>query len=49
MARGINVGKVRSKALEKGLITPEAAEEFTTDQAIEMLFQTGFLHRRKNI
>ncbi len=39
---GINVGKVRAKAIEKGLITPEAAETFTTDQAIEMLFQPGF-------
>jgi two-component system chemotaxis sensor kinase CheA len=39
---GINVGKVRAKAIEKGLITPEAAETFTTEQAIEMLFQPGF-------
>jgi two-component system chemotaxis sensor kinase CheA len=39
---GINVGRVRAKAIEKGLITPEAAETFTTDQAIEMLFQPGF-------
>jgi len=39
---GINVGKVRAKAIEKGLITPEAAETFTADQAIEMLFQPGF-------
>ena len=39
---GINVGKVRAKAIEKGLITPEAAETFTTDQAVEMLFQPGF-------
>ncbi len=39
---GINVGRVRAKAIEKGLITPEAAETFTTDQAVEMLFQPGF-------
>jgi two-component system chemotaxis sensor kinase CheA len=39
---GINVGRVKAKAIEKGLITPETAETFTTDQAIEMLFQPGF-------
>jgi two-component system, chemotaxis family, sensor kinase CheA len=39
---GINVGRVRAKAIEKGLITQEEAETFTTDQAIEMLFQPGF-------
>ena len=39
---GINVDKVRAKAIEKGLITPEEAGTFTTDQAIEMLFQPGF-------
>jgi two-component system chemotaxis sensor kinase CheA len=39
---GINVEKVRAKAIEKGLITPESGEVFTTEQAIEMLFQPGF-------
>jgi two-component system chemotaxis sensor kinase CheA len=39
---GINVGKVRMKAVEKGLITREAAESLTTDQAIDLLFQPGF-------
>ena len=39
---GISVDKVRAKAIEKGLITAEAAGEFTSDQAIEMLFQPGF-------
>jgi two-component system, chemotaxis family, sensor kinase CheA len=39
---GINVDKVKAKAIEKGLITPEAAEAFTVDQAIELLFQPGF-------
>ena len=39
---GINVEKVRKKAVEKGLITAEAAESLTTDQAIDLLFQPGF-------
>jgi len=39
---GINIDKVRTKALEKGLITPEAADTFTTEQAIDLLFQPGF-------
>jgi two-component system chemotaxis sensor kinase CheA len=39
---GINIDKVRAKAIEKGLITPEAAGTFTTDQAIELLFLPGF-------
>jgi two-component system chemotaxis sensor kinase CheA len=39
---GINVDKVRAKGIEKGLITPEAAETFTTEQAIDLLFQPGF-------
>jgi two-component system chemotaxis sensor kinase CheA len=39
---GINVGKVKSKAVEKGLITQEVADTYTTDQAIDLLFQPGF-------
>ncbi|MFA5269357.1 MAG: chemotaxis protein CheA [Methanoregula sp.] len=39
---GINVEKVKRKAVEKGLITQETADTFTTDQAIDMLFQPGF-------
>ena len=39
---GINVEKVKSKAVEKGLITQEAAETLTTDEAVELLFQPGF-------
>jgi two-component system chemotaxis sensor kinase CheA len=39
---GINVEKVKSKAVEKGLITPEVAETLTTDQAVDLLFQPGF-------
>jgi two-component system, chemotaxis family, sensor kinase CheA len=39
---GINVEKVKKKGVEKGLITQEVAETFTTDQAIDLLFQPGF-------
>ena len=39
---GINVAKVKAKAVEKGLISAEAAEVLTTDQAIDLLFQPGF-------
>lgn len=39
---GINVEKVKSKAVEKGLITQEAADALTVDQAIDLLFQPGF-------
>jgi two-component system, chemotaxis family, sensor kinase CheA len=39
---GINVEKVKSKAIEKGLITSETADTLTTEQAIDLLFQPGF-------
>ncbi|MFA4823753.1 MAG: chemotaxis protein CheA [Methanoregula sp.] len=39
---GINVEKVKSKAVEKGLITPESAVTLTTDQAVDLLFLPGF-------
>nr|WP_320161043.1 chemotaxis protein CheA [uncultured Methanoregula sp.] len=39
---GINVEKVKSKAVEKGLITQEAADILTEEQAIDLLFQPGF-------
>jgi two-component system, chemotaxis family, sensor kinase CheA len=39
---GINIGKVKTKAVEKGLITQEVADTYTTDQAIYLLFQPGF-------
>ena len=42
---GINVEKVKRKAVEKGLITQEVADTYTTDQAIDLLFQPGLLHR----
>jgi two-component system chemotaxis sensor kinase CheA len=39
---GINVEKVKKKAVEKGLITEDVAATLTTDQAIDLLFQPGF-------
>ena len=39
---GINVERVKSKAVEKGMITPESAATLTTDQAVDLLFQPGF-------
>jgi two-component system chemotaxis sensor kinase CheA len=39
---GINVEKVKSKAIEKGLVTQETAAAMTTEQAIDILFQPGF-------
>jgi len=39
---GINIDKVKAKAIEKGLITPEVAAAFTTEEAIDLLFQPGF-------
>ncbi|NMB78952.1 MAG: chemotaxis protein CheA, partial [Methanomicrobiales archaeon] len=39
---GINVEKVKAKAIERGLITKEMADTFTTEQAVDLLFQPGF-------
>ena len=39
---GINVEKVKKKAIEKGIVTAEAAAMFSTDQAIDLLFEPGF-------
>ena len=39
---GINIAKVKAKAIETGLITQEAAELCTGEQAIDLLFQPGF-------
>jgi len=39
---GINVEKVKKKAVEKGFITQEGADLLTDDQAVELLFQPGF-------
>lgn len=39
---GINVEKIKRKAVEKGFVTQEGADLLTDDQAIELLFQPGF-------
>jgi len=39
---GINVEKVKSKAVERGLLTQEAANTLNTEQAVDLLFQPGF-------
>jgi len=39
---GINLDKVKAKAIEKELITPEVAGTLTTEEAIDLLFQPGF-------
>ncbi len=39
---GINVEKVKSKAVEKGLISKENAATLTTEQAVDLLFLPGF-------
>ena len=39
---GINVEKVKNKAVERGLISKEQAAGLNTDDAIELLFQPGF-------
>ena len=39
---GINVEKVKAKAIEKGLITKEAASLLSLEESIDLLFQPGF-------
>jgi two-component system chemotaxis sensor kinase CheA len=39
---GINIEKVKAKAIESGLITQEIAEIYTEEQAIDLLFRPGF-------
>ncbi|MBO8159371.1 MAG: chemotaxis protein CheA [Thermosyntropha sp.] len=39
---GINVEKVKKKAVEKGLITEKETEKMDKDEAIELLFYPGF-------
>ncbi|ASJ02873.1 chemotaxis protein CheA [Thermococcus profundus] len=40
--RGIDPEKVKKKAIEKGLITPEQAAEMSKDEAINLIFLPGF-------
>lgn len=39
---GINIEKVKNKAIEKGLITEEQAENMTDKDAVDLLFKPGF-------
>ena len=39
---GINIDRVKEKAVEKGLITEEQAENLTDKDAVELLFKPGF-------
>jgi len=39
---GINIEKVKKKAVEKGMITADVAATLSTEQAIDLLFQPGF-------
>ena len=39
---GINIEKVKAKAVKIGLITPEEAENMTPAQATELIFRPGF-------
>ncbi len=40
--RGIDPEKVKKKAIEKGLITPEQAAEMSDEEAINLIFMPGF-------
>ncbi|QDA31884.1 chemotaxis protein CheA [Thermococcus indicus] len=40
--RGIDPEKIKRKALEKGLITPEQAAEMSDEEAINLIFLPGF-------
>lgn len=39
---GINIDKVRNKAIEKGTITPEQAENMTDKEIVDLLFRPSF-------
>jgi two-component system chemotaxis sensor kinase CheA len=39
---GINVAKVKQKAVEKGLLRPEQAEKLSDREAVNLIFQPGF-------
>ena len=39
---GINIEKVRNKAIEKGTITPEQAEAMTDKEIVDLLFRPSF-------
>lgn len=39
---GIQTDRIKSKAIDKGLISAKEAEEMTSEQAVELLFSPGF-------
>lgn len=39
---GINIERVKQKAVEKGLVSSKEAGEMTTEQALDLLFSPGF-------
>ena len=39
---GINIEKVKNKAIERGIITEEEAKEMQQDHAVDLLFNAGF-------
>jgi two-component system, chemotaxis family, sensor kinase CheA len=40
--KGIDVDRVRRKAVEKGIVSPEEADRMTEDAAVSLIFQAGF-------
>ncbi len=40
--RGIDIEKVKKKAIEKGLITPEEAQKMSDREALSLIFRPGF-------
>jgi two-component system chemotaxis sensor kinase CheA len=44
---GINIGTIRQKAIERGLISSKAASSLSSEQAIDMIFQPGFSDSEK--
>jgi two-component system, chemotaxis family, sensor kinase CheA len=39
---GIDIGRVKSKALERGLITPDQATRMSNHEAIQLIYRPGF-------
>ncbi len=39
---GIDTGKIKSKAVKTGLVTPEAAERMSTPEVLDLIFRPGF-------
>ncbi|MCR5154985.1 MAG: chemotaxis protein CheW, partial [Lachnospiraceae bacterium] len=42
VGRGIDIEKVRNKAIQKGTVTPEQAETMTDEEVIDLLFRPSF-------